>query len=223
MDAGHLKFDPNRHLYTWHTDETIIYVPSVTQILDANGHTSPFCKSREHAERGNQIHRLVELHNIWTLHGILDVFQQIECEELKLKYPIEFNQYCQFLYDFDCMVLQTEKLIHGSLAFYGDLKDSDCPDWAGTFDIALLNRKTGAIYQVDVKTGKQAPASAALQTAAYTISEFPLEYLDIHRFCLMLHRDNKKYKTKPYDKPEDFEIWGEECRKFQRNQIAMYQ
>lgn len=222
MAPASLKFDEVKHLYTWHTDETIVYVPSVTQILDANGHTSPFCKSREHAERGKQIHRLVELHNLQLLHGMLDVFQQFEYEELKLQHPIEFNQYCEFLYDFDCIVLMTEKLIHGSLAFYGDLEDSEyCPNWAGMFDIALLARKTGAIYQVDVKTGKQPPASAALQTAAYTISEFPLEYLDIHRFCLMLHRDRKKYGTKPYNNQNDFTQWREECLRFQRNQNAM--
>jgi hypothetical protein len=209
-----LTFDPEYHAYWW---DGSIYVPSVTQIGDANGYTSDFCKSKSHADRGTEIHEMVELEVIRQMDGRkLKGDSKFRLEILSTVYPKEYQQFIDFCSDYGIKFTQSEHVVHGSLQYYKDNGQPYKPDWAGTKDLEGVG-KNGQIYIIDIKTGKQPPPYTHLQTAAYTISSYPIGYEDIKRMALKLHADRKTYGTKPYDNTEDFHQWHLEVQRYLRN------
>ena len=216
--GNRLTFDEQYHAYWW---DGAIYVPSVTQIIDANGYTSDFCKSQSHADRGTDIHKMVQIEVGRRIFNKtvkqLKRESRVELDELTSKYPAEFDQFNQFCADYDLEFVGSEKKIHGSLQLYEDNGLEYRPDWAGTNDITAVKRKTDQYYLIDVKTGMQPPRGTYLQTAAYTISEFPIGYEDIKRMALKLHAKRKSYGTKPYDDRKDFSEWETEVRRYYKN------
>ena len=214
-DQGRLVFDPQYHAYWW---DGVIYVPSVTQILDSNGHTSKFCKSESHAIRGSEIHEMISIEVKRLIDGrSFTARLKSRQAELIAKHPVEFQQFQNFYRDFDLEFISSEEMVHGSLQYYQDNGLPYLPDWAGTLDITAIQRKTGKIYIPDIKTGKNPPAYTDLQTAAYTFSKYPIGYEDVQRMAIKLHAERKNYGTKPYNNQEDFYLWQLEVKRYQRN------
>ena len=209
-----IRFEEARHLYWWGDD----IIPSVTQILGDNGWISDFCKSKTHADKGTEIHRMVELA---CTPGDLDSFELYNLIE---KYPEQYRQWREFLSETGFQIHSVEEVVHGSVSFYRGSTDPDYwPDWAGTRDLYGYMPSVKKTAVVDLKTGAQAPPQTHLQTAGYTLAEHPLDYLDISRWSLRLDgKPGKKYKLKEYDKPDDFRVWVEEVERWQRNQQQLH-
>ena len=211
MDQGkeRLDFQEEHHAYWW---DGMYYVPSVTQILDANEHVSKFCKSASHADKGKEIHDMISL----FIDSKISKKRMMEesknrLDVLSMLYREELNQFEEFCSNFTITFLSSEKTSYGYL--HEGL--GDIPDWAGTTDIIAMVNGEPAI--IDVKTGASIPPHARLQTAAYVLSEFPLDYDSVQRFALRINTKTKKYKTVPYTNLEDYEEWRNECRRYHRN------
>ena len=213
MDQNRLTFDPEYHAYWWDGNT---YVPSVTQIGDANGHTSDFCKSKSHADRGTEIHEMIELAVRSTIKKRISIPDSAKLLGLMNNHPAEYNQFKDFCSDFGMKWTKAEEMVHGSLQYFSDNGLEYKPDWAGTKDLEGID-KYGRIHIIDVKTGKNPPPFTNLQTAAYTISSYPIGYEDINRMALKLHHTRKKYGTKSYTDRSDFSIWAQEVKRYKRN------
>jgi len=219
-----LRFDADKHVYWWGAYP----VPSVTQILGDNGWISDFCKSKTHADKGTDIHRMVELAVKLKSFAHYDAYGSLKVEELdrlRSTYPEQYRQWQEFLQDTGFEVYSSEVMSHGSISLYDGSEDFDYwPDWAGTRDLSGWMPSIGKWAIVDMKTGSNAPPHTNLQTAAYTLAEHPLDYREVSRWSLRLDgKPGKKYKLKEYHDPEDFRKWIEEVKRWQRNQSQIHQ
>jgi hypothetical protein len=170
--------------------------PSVTQVLDAMGYVSPFCKSTAAASVGREVHSLLEQKDKGVL--IEGGFEEAISTYLK--------QYNNYLRDVQPTFTDIEILMY-----------DECLEVCGTVDRAGIEPD----FIMDIKTGSSVPESARLQTAAYAMMRFPLTYETVKRYCLHINPGRKNYKIKSYDDPHDFIEWENTCRTYWKNLESM--
>lgn len=187
-----IDFDPSLHTYRVNG----LVKPSVTQVLDAMGYVSPFCKSGTAASRGSEIHSLLEYKD----KGVLI---QDGLDDISLTY---LSQYDKYIIDVQPIFTDIELLMY-------DEQLQVC----GTVDRAGIQPD----FIMDIKTGSSVPESARLQTAAYAMMRFPLTYETVKRYCLHINPRLKSYKIKAYEDINDFYEWENTCRTYWKNLESM--
>jgi hypothetical protein len=187
-----IDFDPTLHTYR----VSGMVKPSVTQVLDAMGYVSPFCKSGTAASRGSEIHSLLE-------NKDKGLPMQQELDDISKSY---LTQYEQYIIDVQPTFTDIELLMY-------DEQLEVC----GTVDRAGIRPD----FIMDIKTGTSVPESARLQTAAYAMMRFPLTYETVKRYCLHINPKRKSYAIKTYDDINDFIEWENTCKLYWNNLESM--
>lgn len=142
-----LRFDDATHTY-WVEGQRL---PSVTQILEAEGFISSYCKDDEAAEYGNNVHLMVSL----DVHGRLDE----DSLDPGLRNP--FTGWRLFRGEWPHLSpikeYVEEPLYHHRLLYAGT---PDLPMW-------MRSGRSRQLVVIDVKTTATPQAHHELQTAAY--------------------------------------------------------
>lgn len=191
-----LEYSDNEHRYFANGVE----MPSVTQILDACGLISPFCKDEEARYRGSRVHeicasddfRLLDLRKVSVdVRGYLRAWRLYRHESGFVPRLIETRIDCQqFGYA-------------GRLDRFGELPTQD----------PLVFRKV----ILDIKTSKSGAIAdyPRLQLSAYAFALDPKKWCDYLRVVVSL-MPNGKYRSKPYpltDNLRDLSEWIELVKK----------
>lgn len=169
--AKFIEYDDNAHAY--YVDGRKFQ--SVTQILDAAGFISPFCKDEEARERGTRVHA----------YTAIDDIEQIDLRKM----PDQYRGYIRAWRRYRSETGFTPTLIEHRV---------DCEEfrYAGRFD--RLGKYPGSLQTIiDIKTSKVGaiPKYARLQLVAYGYAMNPTRIFE--RITVSLKPDGT-YNTMPY-------------------------
>lgn len=174
-----LAFDEATHTYTWNG----VVVPSVTQVLKplTNYNMIPADKLEVARQKGNAVHRLVELHS----NGDLDR------ETLPAWMVPVLASWEQFVADTGFEVIFSEHRVYSTTYAY-----------AGTFDLYGQMRDGDAL--IDVKRSFMAGSVIGLQLAGYKNALCEQERMgkQAKRYALKLN-ENGPYRLEPFTNKND--------------------
>lgn len=175
MKNAQLKFNEEKHEYKLGG----IIVPSVSQILQANGLFESFRHNENKLKIGTYIHKALELSD----KGTLDTTNL----DPRLKKCIDLWE--KFKKDSGLKIIEVEKKVNVGVMY------------AGTIDRVAKGMYKKSI--IDFKSG--VPQDwAALQTAGYAMAYDPTDYMNYERYCLRIHWDLDRAVYKPYKDQQDF-------------------
>ena len=169
-----ITFNAERHEYTHRG----VLVPSVTQILQAEGFTAYYGNASAAAERGTWVHKAAALID----NGMADVNTP------------EDPGWVPYLFAYESFLAD-----HPPLAQWVEIEQ---PHYNSTWHIAGTPDRVTTEYIVDIKTGKPTPADQ-LQLAGYGIL---MDKTDLHRMNLYLQSDGE-YKVVYREDKKDYVIF----------------